>query len=209
MIISEELSQINMICPYCKTSFKKQLEYKKKPGLFTILIKSHPHGENCLPFIAFLDNNGRHRGSQKIDNIETDSKINEQLINNARAAVDEIDKSVRFYHLKVPRKNGRGFEHKVAKVNDRIFMSSKKYLKLIKYLSENEDENCFGIISIDQNENFEGGILTFGKYLNMIYTLFWNEQNDIIKKNFDELKANSNLLIEKLLDIYDLFDIFF
>lgn len=86
MTSSEDSTLINMICPYCKESFRKQVDYQKKQGLFTILIKNHSDGTDCSPFIAFIDNNGKHRGSQKIDNIEAEEEIslNEQLLEAAR-----------------------------------------------------------------------------------------------------------------------------
>ena len=73
-------------CPYCKESFRKQVEYEKKSGLFTVLIKNHSDNSNCPPFIAFIDNNGKHRGSQKIDDIGTEEEIslNELLLESAR-----------------------------------------------------------------------------------------------------------------------------
>jgi hypothetical protein len=43
----------------------------------------------------------------------------------------------------------------------------------------------------------------------MIYTLFWKDQKAIQNQNMDELQANANLIIEQLLDIYDLMDFFF
>ncbi len=67
---TEEKITVKMLCPYCKLSFDKNIERRKTNGLYNILIKTHPKGEECLPFIAFIDNNGKHRGSQKIDNIE-------------------------------------------------------------------------------------------------------------------------------------------
>ncbi len=87
MIDSEETTLVNMICPYCKESFRKQVEYQKKTGLFTILIKNHPNSHECPPFIAFIDNNGRHRGSQKIDNVDeedNEESISGQFLENAR-----------------------------------------------------------------------------------------------------------------------------
>ena len=83
MIDSDQTILVNFICPYCKESFRKEIEYEKKSGLFNLLIKNHPKGENCPPFIAFIDNNGKHRGSQKIDNIEGDISNNEQLLEDA------------------------------------------------------------------------------------------------------------------------------
>ncbi len=74
MIGTEEAPLVNMICPYCKESFRKQVDYQKKTGLFTILIKNHPKSQDCPPFIAFIDNNGRHRGSQKIDDVEAEEE---------------------------------------------------------------------------------------------------------------------------------------
>ena len=113
------------------------MDYKKGNGLSSILIKGHDSAEECPPFIAFIDANGRHRGSQKIDNYEADKAINEQLVENARSTINELEETIRFYHLKVPRKEGRGFEHKVANVKDRIFMSSNYYSCIIDFLSEN------------------------------------------------------------------------
>ena len=209
MSISEEKTLVNMICPYCKSSFRKHVEYQKTNGLFTILIKNHPEGVDCHPFIAFLDNNGRHRGSQKIDNIEEDISINNQLLENSRTRISELENIIRFYHLKVPRKGGMGFEHKVANVSDRAFMSSQFYLKLIEFLTDNKEINIFGIITVDDDSDFDGGLLIYGKYLGMVYTLFWKEQKSLQDKPLEDLKASANLTVEKLLDIYDLTDFFF
>ncbi|MFX1569150.1 MAG: hypothetical protein ACFFCV_12370 [Promethearchaeota archaeon] len=207
----EESNLINMICPYCKESFRKQVEYQKKQGLFTILIKNHSNGSECPPFIAFIDNNGKHRGSQKIDNIEDEENIslNEQLLEAARNRIDELKKDIRFYHLKVPRRGGRGFEHKVSSVSDRSFMSSKFYKLLIEFLTEYEEDNAFGAIIIERDTNFEGGTLIYGKYMGLIYTLFWKEQRPLMSKSLDDLKAEANLTIEKLIELYDIMDLFF
>ena len=75
MTNSDDATLINMICPYCKESFRRHVEYQKKSGLFTILIKNHSENAECPPFIAFIDNNGKHRGSQKIDNVEEKDSI--------------------------------------------------------------------------------------------------------------------------------------
>lgn len=209
MIGSEESTLVNMICPYCKESFRKQVEFQKKTGLFTILIKNHPNGKECPPFIAFIDNNGRHRGSQKIDNVEEEDSINGQLLESARTNISELENTLRFYHLKVPRRAGRGFEHKVVSVKDRSVMSSKFYQQLINFLSENEDDNTFGVVTYDRDGEFEGGLLIYGKYLGMIFTMFWKDQKDVQNKTLDEIKGYSNLTVEKLLDVYNLMDFFF
>jgi hypothetical protein len=198
-----------MICPYCKESFRKQVEFQKKTGLFTILIKNHPNGNECPPFIAFIDNNGRHRGSQKIDNVDEGETINGQYLENARSSINELEETLRFYHLKVPRRGGRGFDHKVASVKDRTFMSSKFYTQLIEFLSENEDENSFGMITYEGDKQIESGLLIYGKYLGMIFTMFWKDQKTVQNKTLDEVKGYSNLTVEKLLDLYDLVDFFF
>ncbi|MFX1325273.1 MAG: hypothetical protein ACFE8N_09960 [Promethearchaeota archaeon] len=209
MIGTEESTLVNMICPYCKESFMKQVEFQKKNGLFTILIKNHPNAEECPPFIAFIDNNGRHRGSQKIDNVEEEDSINGQLLESARNNINELENTLRFYHLKVPRRGGRGFDHKVASVKDRSVMSSKFYQQLINFLSENEDDNTFGVVTYDKDGEFEGGLLIYGKYLGMIFTMFWKDQKDVQNKTLDEIKGYSNLKVEKLLDVYNLMDFFF
>jgi hypothetical protein len=200
-----------MICPYCKESFRRQVEYEKKSGLFTILIKNHSENTSCPPFIAFIDNNGKHRGSQKIDDIgsEEEISINEQLLENSRNRINELKNDIRFYHLKVPRKGGRGFEHKVSSVSDRSFMSSKFYISLVEFLSEYREDNTFGAISIERDTDFEGGILVYGKYLGLIYTLFWKEQKILIGKPLDDIKAEANLTVEKLIELYDIMDLFF
>ena len=209
MINSDQTVTVNFICPYCKESFRKQIEYEKKSGLFNLLIKNHPKGENCPPFIAFIDNNGRHRGSQKIDNVEGDISQNDQLLEDGQSKIDELDQTVRFYHLKVPRRGGRGFEHKFSNVQDRAFMSSKFYSQLIDFLTETDNVNTFGTILVDSDTDFEDGIIIYGKYLGMVYTIYWKDQKTLHNKNLEELKAHANLTVEKLLDIYDLIDFFF
>jgi len=211
MTSTEDSSLINMICPYCKKSFRKHIEYQKKSGLFTILIKNHSDNSECPPFIAFIDNNGKHRGSQKIDNIEDeeDVSLNGQLLESAINRINELKDDIRFYHLKVPRKGGRGFEHKVASVSDRVFMSTKFYKSLIEFLTEYEEDNSFGAITIERDTVFEGGLLVYGKYLGMIYTMFWKDQRPLLSKPLDDLKAEANLTVEKLIELYDIMDLFF
>ncbi len=211
MTSTEEANLINMVCPYCKESFRKQVDYQKKQGLFTILIKNHSDNSECPPFIAFIDNNGKHRGSQKIDNIEDeeDVSLNEQLLESAINRINELRDDIRFYHLKVPRRGGRGFEHKVASVSDRPFMSSKFYKSLVDFLTEYEEDNTFGVITVEKDTYFEGGLLVYGKYLGLIFTLFWKEQRPLLSKPLDDLKAEANLTIEKLIELYDIMDLFF
>ncbi|MBA7534915.1 hypothetical protein ES705_27165 [subsurface metagenome] len=127
----------------------------------------------------------------------------------AVSSINELEKTLRFYHLKVPRRGGRGFDHKVASVKDRPFLSSKFYKQLIDFLTENEDDNSFGIITKDDGGDFEGGLLIYGKYLGMIFTMFWNDQKGVQNKTLDEIKGYTYLTVEKLLDLYDLMDFFF
>ncbi len=206
---SSESNMVNMICPYCRLSFRKKINYKKKTGLSSILIKNHTEGHNCPSFVAFLDNNGKHRGSQKIDNVEDESSISDKILENARENINELENVLRFYHLTIPRKDGKGFNHKVANVMDKSFMSSKFYKNLISSLTSYGDRNIFGIIAYERDNDFEGGILVYGKYLRMIYIFLWKDQNIIQNKSFDELKGNTNLLVEKLIEVYDLTDFFF
>ena len=206
---NEELITVKIICPYCKIIFNHDIKYEKKSGLFALLIKNHPEANGCPPFVAYIDNNGRHRGSQKIDDVEADITNYDQYLENARDIITEMKEKLRFYHLKMPRSSGKGFEYRGANVLDRAFMSSINYSRLIDYLSENRDENMFGVITIDKDIDFEGGILAYGKYLGLIFTLFWKDQRSLLSESFDELKGQSNLMVEKLLDIYDLTDHFF
>ena len=208
---TEDTTLINMICPYCKESFRKHVDYQKKQGLFTILIKNHSDNSECPPFIAFIDSNGKHRGSQKIDDIEDEENIslNEQLLETARNRIDELKKDIRFYHLKIPRKGGRGFEHKVSSVSDRTFMSSKFYKSLVDFLTEYEEDNTFGAITIDRDSSFEGGVLIYGKYLGLIYIMFYKNQKPLVNKSLDDLKAEANLTVEKLIELHDIMDLFF
>jgi hypothetical protein len=206
---SREVITVNMICPYCQLSFRKKIEYQKKTGLSSILIKNHDEGHNCPSFLAFIDSNGKHRGSQKIDKIEEGSSISNKILENARKNINELENVLRFYHLKMPRKDGKGFDHKVANVMDRSFMSSKFYKNLISILTLFDDRNIFGIMAYDGDIDFEGGNLIYGKYFRMIYIFLWKDQKAIQNKSFDELKGNTNLLVEKLIEIYDLTDFFF
>ena len=205
MVSTEEKTLLKIICPYCQVNFKKNVEHTKKQGLFTVLIKEHPDNENCPPFIAFIDDHGKHRGSQKIDDHADISAVNGELLEGAMDRINELKKTLRFYHLKVPRKDNRGFEYKVANVADRSFMSSKLYMTLIEFLTENHDYNIFGFVGIQH----EDGLLVYGKYLGMIYTIFWTDQKSLQNKTFDDLKGYANLTIEQLIEIYDLMDFFF
>ncbi|MFW9896580.1 MAG: hypothetical protein ACFFD7_12310 [Candidatus Thorarchaeota archaeon] len=209
MIDSEETALVNMICPYCKESFRKQVEFQKKTGLFTILIKNHPNGDECSPFIAFIDSNGRHRGSQKIDNVDEGETINGQFLENARSSINELEDTLRFYHLKVPRNKGRGFDHKFSGVRDRTLMSSKFYKNLIEFLTENENDNTFGLMTFEGDATNEGGTIIYGKYLGMIYTMFRKDQKELHNKPLEQIKGYTNLTVEKLIGLYDLMDFFF
>ncbi len=200
---------VNMICPYCKFSFRKEVEYQKKSGLFSILIKNHHKSDNCPPFISFIDSQGKHRGSQKIDNVELESSISDKMLENARKSINELENTLRFFHLKVPRIAGIGFDHKVANVKDRAFMSSNSYMDLMRFLTTYEGSNTFGIIAYDDDNNIEGRIVIYGKYLGMIYVLLWKDQKTIQNKSFDELKGLANLTVENLIGIYDLADFFY
>ena len=180
---------------------------KKKAGLFSILIKNHPHALECPPFIAFIDNNGQHRGSQKIDNIEEES-INGQILEEAQKRIDELDE-LRFYHLKLPRRDNKRFEYKYADVKDKIFMSTPFYFALQKFLLDNRQDNTFGTVDVESNSDFEGGLLVYGKYLGLAYTIFWKDHLTLVNKTLDELKGYANLTVERLLDIYDISDLFF
>ena len=51
MTISDDALLVNFICPYCKVSFSKNIEYQKKTGLFSLLIKNHSGSDSCAPFI--------------------------------------------------------------------------------------------------------------------------------------------------------------
>ncbi len=109
----------------------------------------------------------------------------------------------------MPRKGGRGFEHKVSNMKDRKFMSSKFYSQLFDFLTETDNFNTFGTIGVDSDAEFEDGVMIYGKYLGMAYTIFWKDQKSLQNKTLEELKAHANLTVEKLLDIYDLIDFFY
>jgi hypothetical protein len=207
--------KVYILCPYCKKSYHKEIEKKKtnKGGrsLFSILIKERTGHEGCGPFIAFIDENGMHRGSQKIDHIDESSSQNEKFISGALETINELNEKMRFYHLKIPKKRFKqGFEHKVAKVSDRSFMSSTTYMDLINFLKTYRDENTFGMISINSSsyKNLDGA-LVYGKYRGMIYTLFWNDQTMLKKNSWEEMRGYANLTIEKLIELYDIMDLFF
>lgn len=211
-MVSEAQNYVNFICPVCKKSFRKPIELKKTSrGLLTVLIKSHPKADGCPPFIAFVDQNGMHRGSQMIDNLDEfkEKEIRNELIKDAYNSVSEIEDKLRFFHLKFPRQGGRSFEHKVGNVSDRIFMSSRHYSAFINFLTTCENENSFGVMECDELGDSSNGLLLYGKYFGMIYTMFWKDQNELKGKTMDDLKGYANLTIEKLLDIYNLLDLFF
>ncbi|MFX1274197.1 MAG: hypothetical protein ACFFBP_00495 [Promethearchaeota archaeon] len=201
-------TEIRMVCPHCKISFKKQMDVQNIDGLYTTLINKHPNGENCPPFLAFIDSAGKHRGSQKIDNIEHGFTINEQIVQNARNRINELKDAIRFYHLKIPREKGRGFEQKISNVTDRVLMGSRAYTILMESLTATQVENMFGMITMEKRKNFDGGLLVYGKYNGLIYTLFWKDQKSLQNQSIVEIQANANLTVEKLLDIYDLMDLF-
>ncbi|MFX1500288.1 MAG: hypothetical protein ACFFDH_04905, partial [Promethearchaeota archaeon] len=91
----------------------------------------------------------------------------------------------------------------------RPFMSSRIYKLIVDFLTAYEEDTTFGTITIEKDTIFEGGVLVYGKYLGLIYTLFWKEQKDILNKTIDDLKAEANLTVEKLIELYDIMDFFF
>ena len=207
MTDSNGKTQLKIICPYCKENFRKEAVVTKKSGLFSILIKNHPKGKDCPPFVAFIDDNMMHRGSQKIDKSEEGISLNESVLEAARNRINESTEAVRFYHLKV-RNDGRVYENKISSVKDRSFMSSKLYMGVIAFLGYCEEDNVFGVVDVEDGPDFEGGLLVYGKYHGMIFTLFWKDQKSLKGKTIDDLKGEANLTIEKLLDIHDLYDFF-
>ena len=88
-------------------------------------------------------------------------------------------------------------------------MSSKFYSNLIEFLSDNEDDNMFGLMTFEGDSADSGGTLVYGKYLGMLFTMFWKDQKDLLNKPIDEIKAYTNLTVEKLIGLYDLMDFFF
>ena len=88
-------------------------------------------------------------------------------------------------------------------------MSSKFYLSLVDFLTNYEEDNTFVTINIERGFDFEGGVLVYGKYHGLIYIMFWKDQRLLISKSLDDLKAESNLTIEKLIESYDIIDLFF
>ena len=213
MPASKKNTTIIMICPYCKTSFMKSVKNQKSGmGLSSLLVKNHPKSQKCPPFVAFIDSHGAHRGSQKIDDSDEDVSVHSQLFENARKNISELENLLKFYHLKVERKGihgESGFEHKIANEKDRAFMDSSFYKNLIDFLSENKDHNTFGIIDNEGDQDFEGGSLIYGKYLGIIFTLFWKDQAFLQNKTLESLKSYANLTVEQLIDTYDLVDFFF
>jgi len=208
MTESNGKTRLTIICPYCKENFKKEAEVTKKNGLFSILIKKHPNGEDCPPFVAFIDDHMSHRGSQKIDESEEEASLNESVLEAARNRINELKEAVRFYHLKL-RKDGRWYENKIASVKDRSFMSSKIYSGVIAFLGYSMEENVFGVVEVENGPDFEGGLLVYGKYHGMIYSIFWKDQKSLKGKTIDDLKGDANLTIEKLVDIHNLYEFFF
>ncbi|TXT59895.1 MAG: hypothetical protein BAJALOKI3v1_1000006 [Promethearchaeota archaeon] len=205
----ESVKKVNIICPYCKHNFQKDIEGgNNSTKLLSILIKDHPNSQDCGPFIAFIDKNGSHRGSQKIDNVDEVDSEKSKVIEDARSRIEEMDDKLRFYHLKIPPEKGRAFDHKVAKVSDRSFMSSAFYMYLIQYLLNCEAESTFGMICLNDHKDLDG-ILVYGKYLGILYTMYWKDQISIKQKSWDDLKGYTNLAVEKLLDFYDLIDLLF
>jgi hypothetical protein len=193
--------------------FPKEIKDPKNSGtLYSTLIKDKKGHEECGPFLAFIDENGTHRGSQKIDNIdEAQSEQHKIYIDQALNNINELNEKIRFYHLKIPKKRfKRSFEHKVASVKDRAFMSSRFYKKLYSFLKDSKSDSTFGMVSLESHsESNLDGSLIYGKYMGMIYILYWNDQQRINNSTWDEIKGYTNLTIEKLIDLYELIDLFF
>ena len=172
---------VNILCPYCKKMFRKEITNTKKSGtLYSTLIKAQDGHEGCGAFLAFIDNNGMHRGSQKIDHIEEAHSENETYINQALKNINELDEKIRFYHLKIPKtKFKRSFEYKVASVKDRAFMSSRTYKGLFNFVKDCRNDNMFGMLSLDSDAELDGS-LVYGKYMGLLYVLYWNNQKKIL-----------------------------
>lgn len=43
----------------------------------------------------------------------------------------------------------------------------------------------------------------------MVYSMFWKNQHPLLSKDLDDLKAEANLTVEKLIELYDIMDLFF
>lgn len=190
--------------------FRKDIKNKKKSGtLYSTLIKEQDGHKECGPFLAFIDNNGMHRGSQKIDHIDDARSENEPYIDQALTNINELDEKIRFYHLKIPKRRfKRSFEHKVASVKDRAFMSSRFYKNIFDFVNNCKNESMFGMVSLDSHPDVDGS-LVYGKYMGLLYILYWNNQKEIKNKSWDEIKGYTNLTIEKLIELYELIDLFF
>ncbi len=204
-----EQKNIHIICPHCKTSFTRPIEFKKSDGLYSTLINNHPNNKGCPPFLIFIDKHGKHRGSQKIDVIETASETNQKFVENAQSRINELEDEVRFYHIKVPSHKGGGFECKVTDDADWEILNTKLYRILTELLIDTYEENMLGIITLEKYREFEGGILIYGKYQGMIYTIFWKDQKKIQRQSMNEIQMNANLTVEKLFTLYDLADLLF
>ena len=178
----------------CQKSIKKTIGTldDEKRSLFTLLIKDHSKSQNCGSFLAFIDNNGLHRGSQKIDVIDEEHSTAKKIFEDVNEEISEMTDLLRCYHLKVPRKEGRGFEHKVSNVADRAFMSSRLYSTLITFLTEHKEDDAFGILACKDDANFKGGNLIYGNYGGIIYTVFWNDQSFLQDKCLDEIQEHAN-----------------
>lgn len=210
MLTENKSLKTNIICPYCKKSFRRELDqFNQDKSLYAVLIKEHPKSQDCPPFIAFIDKNGKHRGSQTIDDVGDMESIKQEMIDSASDRIAELEDQLQLYHLKVPRREGRGFEHKVANVKGRIFMSSRMYRDLFLFLKDCDQENTFGILLCEGFSEMDDGLLLYGKYLGMIYILFFKDQKFVKQKSCEELRGYANLTVEKLLDIYQLSDFFF
>jgi hypothetical protein len=88
-------------------------------------------------------------------------------------------------------------------------MSSKIYSGVIAFLGYSMEENVFGVVEVENGPDFEGGLLVYGKYHSMIYTIFWKDQKSLKSETIDDLKGEANLTIEKLVDIHNLYEFFF
>ncbi|MFX1238023.1 MAG: hypothetical protein ACFFAS_20510 [Promethearchaeota archaeon] len=204
-----EHKNINIICPHCKVTFTRPIEFKKSDGLYSTLINNHPNNRDCPPFLIFIDAHGKHRGSQKIDVIEQANKINEKFVESTRNKINELEDAVRFYHIKVPSNKGGGFECQVTEDKDRAVLNTKFYHILIEMLIDTCEENMLGIITLEKSKDFEGGVLTYGKYQGMIFTIFWKDQKAFQRQSMEDIQMNANLTVEKLFNLYDLADFLF
>lgn len=199
---TRQVFKITGVCPYCGREFKKPVEMAiNRTKITSHVVKVH---ENCRQFVAFIDPNGKVRGTQTIDSVDielqgslgTSQEDEEGPSLEAYMSLFENDESL-FYHV---RKLGPGSNYIATKqVKFHNLLRSEFFNNWIERILEAEIE--FGTFCFDDivvaTIQFYDTIFTAG------YDMEKFQDEEVIGTGvnavFDYLKSRAMLLCEKML----------